>query len=932
MLRTKKTLGAFLLLSTLSLGFFLGLKSDDSRVRDFLKPVIKPIVKWFVPNHESLQVESWFERKTKNKKVLVFVHGVTGTALETWKYEKNGKEAYWPKLLMDDENYDDYDIYVVSYDTSLQKKAPSIFQLAQILNNDLKKKNIYQDKEVASQYNDVIFICHSMGNLVVRAAMAIDPPDPRFLPRIPLILSLASPSKGSALADKMDILSDNPQFKAMRAVEEGNEFLQLLNEIWTSKGFDTEIACAYEEKNVRGLRIVSKDSATAVCTRPDLKGFVEEDHISIVKPSGKGHPVYDWVQKELRKPSTKGWEQARWRDNKIIIAGKLHQESNIHAAMLAVAIREMMPNLQVEVRYREGNANRVFAAFRNNEIDIFPEYDGSLLFEHLGMSLSNSQKKFSTVAINGKLRASPKTMNMVYFPHFGFHNPYILVMLRSKARELGLLEGDGIVTISELAKVSEKLIIEAEQGFFFRKDGFPGLENTYSIKFKNRKNTLHSHVYENLRKSRDDETGVVIVGYGTDNELNIGDTDLVEIQDDKNSFPLYRPAPLANKFLMRKYDDLAVVFDRFKGKLSRKAMSKLLGDTKKIFDQQGPLEDARKKELETFVLAYLKKIGVIKKKFDLSGHRGTRGLCPENTLPAFAKALSIGVTTLEMDVVVTKDRVPMIYHDATLDPNITRKPNGKWIKEKNIAINTLTKVQLQKYDVGQIKPGCKYAKKFPDQQAIDDSVIPKLSDVIELVRNSGNRRVKLSIEAKINVEKPELSPGPKEFAELLVQTLKKEGFISRVIIQSFDWRILQHIQLMEPEIPTAYLTYAQDDWHNTIELGQPGPSKWTGGIDVDDHGGSIPRAIKASGSNKGGKIWSPYYKEIGKEQIDEAHELGVSVVVYTINDPKVMAQYIDFGVDGIITDYPDRLRSVMKEKGMRLPKATQMSQKWQTCK
>ena len=125
------------------------------------------------------------------------------------------------------------------------------------------------------------------------------------------------------------------------------------------------------------------------------------------------------------------------------------------------------------------------------------------------------------------------------------------------------------------------------------------------------------------------------------------------------------------------------------------------------------------------------------------------------------------------------------------------------------------------------------------------------------------------------------------------------------------------MQRVAPDIPTVYLS-AQQRWLDNIAKGHPGPSPWTAGLDIDDHGGSVPRLVKAAG----GAVWSPFHREVDKARIDEAHGLGLRVVVWTVNDAPRMEDLIDMGVDGIISDYPDRLRTVMARRGMALPPAT----------
>ncbi|MBX3662162.1 MAG: glycerophosphodiester phosphodiesterase [Burkholderiales bacterium] len=301
---------------------------------------------------------------------------------------------------------------------------------------------------------------------------------------------------------------------------------------------------------------------------------------------------------------------------------------------------------------------------------------------------------------------------------------------------------------------------------------------------------------------------------------------------------------------------------------------------------------------------------------DLQGHRGARGLLPENTLPAFAGALSLGVSTLELDTAVTRDGVIVVSHDSTLNPDITRNPDGTWIARRDIAIHALTWKELQAHDVGRIRPLSLYAQRFPEQQPLDGTRIPRLADVFALVRRAGNETVRFNIETKISPEQPRLAPSPEAFARALIEEIRRERLESRVTIQSFDWRTLQAVQKVAPEIATAYLT-VQQSWLDNVRAGQAA-SPWTAGFHVGNHGGSLPRMVKAAG----GAIWSPHFAELTRGQLREAHRLGLKVLVWTVNDPSDIARLIDWGVDGIISDYPDRLRRLAADRGLALPPAT----------
>jgi len=306
-----------------------------------------------------------------------------------------------------------------------------------------------------------------------------------------------------------------------------------------------------------------------------------------------------------------------------------------------------------------------------------------------------------------------------------------------------------------------------------------------------------------------------------------------------------------------------------------------------------------------------------KAAFDLQGHRGARGLAPENTLAGFTRALAVGVTTLELDCGVTKDGVVVVSHDRVLSPDHTRDAAGKFLEVPGPAIVDLTYEELRAYDVGRIRPGSEYAAAFPEQQPADGERIPRLADVFALVERSGNRAVRFNIETKIDPAHPEQTVSALAFARALSQAIRDAGMTSRVTVQSFDWRTLRLLGALAPEIALVALTDQQPD-EDTIEIGKPGASSWLGELDVDDHGGSVPKLVQSLGA----KTWSPHARDLTPALVIEAHSLGLAVVPWTVNDPKDMALAIALGVDGLITDYPDRLRAVLESKGIAVPPPT----------
>ena len=180
--------------------------------------------------------------------------------------------------------------------------------------------------------------------------------------------------------------------------------------------------------------------------------------------------------------------------------------------------------------------------------------------------------------------------------------------------------------------------------------------------------------------------------------------------------------------------------------------------------------------------------------FDLQGHRGARGLMPENTLEGFAAALSIGVTTLELDLALTKDGVVVVSHDSHLNPDHTRGPDGAFLNGKGPAIRSLTLAELKRYDVGRLKPGTAYGASLPEQRAVDGATIPTLAEVFDLVRRARADHIRFNIETKITPESGAEVADPETFAAAVVRDVRTAGMAARVSVQSFDWRTLAAIK------------------------------------------------------------------------------------------------------------------------------------------
>jgi glycerophosphoryl diester phosphodiesterase len=195
-----------------------------------------------------------------------------------------------------------------------------------------------------------------------------------------------------------------------------------------------------------------------------------------------------------------------------------------------------------------------------------------------------------------------------------------------------------------------------------------------------------------------------------------------------------------------------------------------------------------------------------------------------------------------------------------------------------------------------------------------------LAEVVALVRASGNRTVRFNLETKLSPFEPGLAPAPDDFARTVVEAVQREGIASRTTIQSFDWRTLHSLQALTPRIALACLT-AEQSWLDNVGRGQPGPSRWTAGLDIDNFEGDVAALAAAAGCD----VWSPYAGDLDRAAVRSAHREGLRVVVWTVDEPAEMERMIDLRVDGIFTDSPDRLRAVVAARGLALPAPTPMS-------
>ncbi|MDP4171513.1 MAG: glycerophosphodiester phosphodiesterase family protein, partial [Bacillota bacterium] len=315
------------------------------------------------------------------------------------------------------------------------------------------------------------------------------------------------------------------------------------------------------------------------------------------------------------------------------------------------------------------------------------------------------------------------------------------------------------------------------------------------------------------------------------------------------------------------------------------------------------------------------------KSFDLQAHRGGIGLTVESTIASFSKAIQVGVSTLEMDVQITKDHQAIISHDRQISgakcsdtsPAFAGDPQypyvGKYIKNLTLA------------EVRTLDCGSKRLQDFPGQKLSPGARMPLLTEIFDLVKRYHANKVWMNVETKVEAGAPEETAPREEFVQIVAREVREAGMLHRVSIESFDWGSLMRMRQVEPRLPIVALTNGPQ----FLQPGQPGKSPWLGGIDIDDFGGDMVAAAHSFGADaispvhafpQNGKVTDAnYVPYVTKDMVQEAHKDGMKVIPWTIDDAPTMQKLINDGVDGMITDYPDLLRNVMKQNGFKLPKS-----------
>jgi glycerophosphoryl diester phosphodiesterase len=281
----------------------------------------------------------------------------------------------------------------------------------------------------------------------------------------------------------------------------------------------------------------------------------------------------------------------------------------------------------------------------------------------------------------------------------------------------------------------------------------------------------------------------------------------------------------------------------------------------------------------------------VERAFELQGHRGARGLFPENTLEGFAATMALGVTSVELDVAVTADDVAVVVHDPVLNADLTRDTSGAWLHGAGTPVRQLRYDELLRFDVGRIRPGSALAARHPRQIGQDGLRIPTLDAVLRASAGSG---VVFDVELKTDPAQPALTVSPEAMADCVIAVARAAAALDRLVVRSFDWRGLAHLRRVAPNLRLAWLT-------------------------EDAGAGQADRVAEAAQGCPFQPVWAPHHADLTRDGIVHAQALGLRVVPWTVNHPADMARLIAWGVDGLCTDEPDRAREVMAQSGLALP-------------
>ena len=277
----------------------------------------------------------------------------------------------------------------------------------------------------------------------------------------------------------------------------------------------------------------------------------------------------------------------------------------------------------------------------------------------------------------------------------------------------------------------------------------------------------------------------------------------------------------------------------------------------------------------------------------IQGHRGARGVYPENTLEGFQYLLDQDIQGTEIDINLSAQGDLIIVHDHCTHADLHRDASDHWIVDDRRWID-LDRSQIATINAGAIRPDSDYARRFPRQRILDRAAVPDYVDLVNLLQSHGSP-FHLTIEVKH--DPGNLKPDLGFYADRVVETLSRHRFDGSLTVQSFNWAMLRAIRERVPNVILGCLSEQQSDI-NTI-TGSDG-NDWTDGLRIEDFGGSVPAMVREFGA----AYWAPYYPDLNVSLVKEAHQCDLQVCTWTVNDVNCMQKLLIWGVDSIISDYP----------------------------
>ncbi|MEL0437861.1 glycerophosphodiester phosphodiesterase family protein [Phycobacter sp. K97] len=275
------------------------------------------------------------------------------------------------------------------------------------------------------------------------------------------------------------------------------------------------------------------------------------------------------------------------------------------------------------------------------------------------------------------------------------------------------------------------------------------------------------------------------------------------------------------------------------------------------------------------------------------GHRGAPDVLPENSLQGFEHTIASGADGIELDVLLTRDGVPVVTHNHRLLADTTRDASGAFLTAEGPDVRNLTYAELCAFDVGGIRPGSDYAKKHPQQQELADARIPRLSEVLDLVAKA-DRPIDVLVELKHDPE-DSAEPHPEDFLRATAEVIAATGTQGACLIHSFNWQILTAARKLAPEFRRSHLTMSKTI-HPSGNLYDGSP--WLDGASADPE--TMLRDLAAIGAT----VWSPLFWEMTADQRALARDLGLKVMVWTLRGDEAIRKGLAADVDGVITDDP----------------------------